>query len=109
MSRMFAGIQPAEERFRNHRAVTASVLAHLGLLAAVLLHRPTPIELIPLSLANGIGTQSYRVIYAPPDGKDSRPDEKITLAHSARAARRRPKPSSLKPPSEHREVPPDAL
>jgi TonB family protein len=106
---MFADIQPAAQRLRNHRAVAVSVVAHLGLLAAILLHRSAPIELIPVSIANGIESQSYRVIYAPPDGQDSRAEDKITLAHSRRAARRRPKPSSLKPPPDHLQVPPDAL
>src|SRR5712671_3931835 len=106
MHSMFAEVQPATERFRNHRAVAASVLAHLGLLAVILFHHREPIELIPLSLANGSGTHSYRVIYAPSDGQDSPAQDKITLAHSAPAPRRRPKTSSLKPPSDHLLVPP---
>ncbi len=108
MVSMFAEVQPAAERFRNHRAVTASVLAHLGLLAVILFHHREPVELIPLSLANGSGTHSYHIIYAPPDGQDSPREDKITLAHFAPAPRRRPKPSSLKPPSVHLVVPPDA-
>ena len=73
---MFDEIHPAAARFRNHRAVASSVLVHLGLLAAILFHRPPVIELIPLSLANGSGTQSYRVIYAPPDGQDIGPRDR---------------------------------
>ena len=105
---MFAEVQPAAERFRNHRAVVASVLGHLALLAVILFHHREPIELIPLSLANGSGTQSYRVIYAPPDGQDSPAEDKVTLAHSTPVPRRRPKPSSLKPPPDHLVVPPNA-
>ena len=105
---MFDQIQPAAVRFRNHRAVASSVLAHLGLLAAILLHSRPPIELIPLSLANGSGTQSYRVIYAPPDGQDSPAEDKIALAHSKPVPHRRPKPSSLKPPPDHLQLPEDA-
>ncbi len=105
---MFDEIQPAASRFRNHRAVVASVLAHMGLLAAILIHRPPPIELIPLSLANGSGTQSYRIIYAPLDGQDSPEENKITLAHSNPTSHRKPKPSSLKPPSVHLQLPQDA-
>ena len=108
MDSMFAEVQPATERFRNHRAVAASVLAHLGLLAVILFHHRPPIELIPLSLANGSGTSSYRVIYAPPDGHDSPAEDKVRLARSAPAPHRRPKPSSLKPPHDHLVVPPDA-
>ena len=109
MDSMFGEIQPAAERFRNHRAVAGSVVAHLGLLAVILFHHREPIELIPLSLANGSGTLSYRVIYAPPDGQDSPAEEKLTLAHSRPTPRRRPKPSSFKPPLDHLQVPPDAL
>ncbi len=105
---MFAELQPATERFRNHRAVAVSVLAHLGLLAVILFHHREPIELIPLSLENGSGTHSYHIIYAPSDGQDSPREDKITLAHSAPAPRRRPKPSPLKLPSDHLAVPPDA-
>ena len=105
---MFDEIQPAGARFRNHRGVAASVLAHLGLLAAILIHRHPPIELIPLSLANGSGTQSYRIIYASPDGQDSPDENKITLAHSKPIPHRKPKPSSLKPPPDHFQLPEDA-
>jgi TonB family protein len=105
---VFQEIHPAAARFRNHRAVASSVLTHLGLLVAILFHRPPVIELIPLSLANGGGTQSYRVIYAPRDGRDSPDEDKITLAHSKPAPHRRPKPSSLKAAPEHLQVPADA-
>ena len=105
---MFQEIHPAAARFRDHRAVASSVLAHMGLLAAILFHRPPVIELIPLELANGSGTQSYRVIYAPPDGQDSPDEDRITLAHSKPEPHRRPKPSSSKPAPDHLQVPPDA-
>jgi TonB family protein len=105
---VFQEIHPAAARFRDHRAVASSVLAHMGLLAAILFHRPPVIELIPLSLANGSGTQSYRVIYAPADGQDSPDEDKITLAHSKPAPHRRPKPSSNKPAPDHLQVPADA-
>ncbi len=105
---MFGETQPVAGRFRKHRAVAASVLAHLGLLAVILLHHPPAIELIPLSLANGSGTQSYRVIYAPPDGQDSPDENKITLAHAKPAPRRRPKASSVKPPPDHLQLAADA-
>ena len=105
---MFDEIHPAAARLRNHRAVASSVLVYLGLLAAILFHRPPVIELIPLSLANGSGTQSYRVIYAPPDGQDSPDEDKITLAHSKPVPHRRPKPSSPKPAPDHLQVPADA-
>ena len=77
---MFDEIQPAAARFRNHRAVASSVLAHLGLLAAILIHRPPVIELVPLS-----------------------------LAHSKPLPHRRPKPSSPKPAPDHLQVPADAI
>jgi len=105
---VFEQLQPAAGRLRNQRTVAASVIAHLGLLAAILLHQRSPVELIPLSLANGIGSQSYRVIYAPPDGQDSPAEDKITLAHSRPAPRRRPKPSSLTPVPEQLQLPLDA-
>ncbi len=105
---MFAEIQPVGRGFRNHRAVAASVLAHLVLLAVILLHRPAAIELIPLSLANGEGVHSYRVVYAPPDGEDAPDDAKITLAHATPAPHRRPKASSQKPVPNQLQVPADA-
>jgi len=109
MDNMFAEIQPVARRFRNHRAVAASVLTHLGLLAVILFHHREPIELIPLSLANGSGAESYRLIYAPLDGQDSPAEDKITLARSMPAPHRRPKPSSHKPAPDHLRVPPDAV
>jgi protein TonB len=105
---VFDEIQPAAARFRNHRAVASSIVAHLALLAAILFHRPPVVELIPLSLANGSGTQSYRVIYAPPDGRESPYESKITLAHSRLAPHRKPKPSSLKRPPDNLQLPEEA-
>jgi len=105
---VFDEIHFAASRLRNHRAVASSVLAHLGLLAAILLHSRPPIELIPLSLGNGSGTQSYRVIYAPLDGQDSPDEDKITLAHAKPTPHRRPKPLSLKPAPDHLQVPTNA-
>lgn len=105
---MFGELQPAAGRRRSQRVVAASVVAHIALLAGILLHERAPVELIPISLQNGIGTQSYRVIYAPPDGQDSPDRDKITLAHARPAPHRRPKPSSQKPAPEQLQLPEDA-
>ena len=105
---MFNELHPASGRRRSQRVVAASVAAHIALLAGILFHQRVPVELIPLSLQNGIGTQSYRVIYAPPDGEDSPDDNKITLAHAVPAPRRRPKPSAQKPAPEQLQMPADA-
>ena len=106
---MFGEIQPAGGRVREYRAVTASVAAHLGILVLILVYHPAPIALIPRSLQNGIGKQSYRIIYAAPDGQDAPEEEKVSLAKARPAPRRRPKPSSLKRPQDHLELPADAL
>ena len=105
---MFGQLQPTTGRFRNQRVMAVSVAAHLAFLAAVLLYQRAPVALVPLSLANGSGTQSYRIIYSAPDGQDSPDDQKITLAHAVPAPHRRPKPSSLKAPTEQLQLPPDA-
>ena len=106
---MFGEVHPVARRYRDHRAVAVSVVAHLGILVMILVYRPAPVALTPLSLQNGIGTQSYRIIYSSPDGQDSPDENKIRLAHNKKAPRRRPRPSSLKPPPDHLQVPPDAL
>jgi TonB family protein len=105
---VFDEIQPVKERFRKHRSVAASVLAHLALLAVIVLHRPPVIPLVPTWLANGEGTHSYRVIYAPPDGEDAPADAKLMLSHKVAPKRQHPKRSSPKPPLEHLQVPADA-
>jgi len=109
MESMFGEIQPVAGPFRKHGAVAGSVMAHLAVLAAILLSHRAPVALIPLSLQNGIGSQSYRIIYSSPDGQDTPEENKISLAHSKPAPHRRPKPSSLKPPPNQLQVPPDAL
>jgi TonB family protein len=106
---MFGEVQPATGPLRGNRAVVASIFAHLGILAVILIYHPSPVVLIPLSLQNGIGNQSYRIIYSAPNGQDSPDEQKITLAHARPAKHRRPKPSSLKPPQEHIELPADAI
>jgi len=106
---MFSELHPVEQRLRNHRAVAASVLAHLALFAAILLHRPPTIELTPTWLANGSGTVSYHVIYAPDGDETFAEENKVTLAHRSNAPRHRPKPSTTNPAPEHLQVPEDAL
>src|SRR5262249_24645746 len=108
---MFAEVHPVEERMRNHRAVGASVLAHLGLLLGILLYHPPSILLTPVWLANGQGTQSYHVIYAPRDGEDDPETQKMALVRkvSLKSKLKRPKASSLTPPPDHIQVPADAI
>ncbi len=106
---MFTELQPKAGPLRNHRAVVASIVVHLGLLAAILLHRPTPIDLTPAALAFGGGGHSYRVTYAPPGGEDALlPDPKLTLAPPLAASRTRPRPTTRKPVEEPLVAPADA-
>jgi TonB family protein len=105
---VFGEIQPVNQRFRDYRAVAVSVLAHLVLLAAILFHRPPVIQLTPAWLANGSGTRSYRVVYAPDGGNVPAEEAKLTLAHAWRTPQQRPKPSSVKPPPPHLQVPANA-
>lgn len=105
---MFSELHPVEQRLRNHRAVMASVAAHLGVFAAFLLHRPPVVELTPTWLANGSGTQSYRVIYTPSDGDTLEEEDKLTLAHRPPTERHRPKASADKPAPDRLQVPADA-
>jgi TonB family protein len=106
---MFGEVHPAARRYRDHRTVAGSVFAHIAILAVVLVYHRAPVTLIPMSLQNGIGTKSYRIIYSAPDGQDSADEQKVTLAHSKPAPHRRPKPSSLTPPPDHLQLPADAL
>lgn len=106
---MFSELHPVAERLRNHRAVAGSILAHLGLFAAILLHRPPVVELTPTWLANGSGTHSYRVIYAPDGGDEPAEEAKLALSHRSRTPRHRPKPSSAKPATDRMQLPEDAI
>ena len=106
---MFSELHPVEQRLRNYRNVGVSVSAHLALFAAILLHRPPVIELTPAWLANGSGTQSYRVIYAP-NGRDSLEEEaKLTLAHRTQPVRHKPKAPAIKPAPDRMQLPEDAI
>ena len=109
MESMFGEVHPVARRFRDHRSVAVSVFAHLGLLATIILVHRSPVALIPLSIQNGIGQHSYRIIYSASDGKDSPEEQKVTLARAKPAPHRRQKPSSPKPPPDHIELPADAL
>jgi TonB family protein len=108
---MFAEVHPVSEWLRNHRVVAASVLAHIGLLTGVLLYHPPSVLLTPVWPANGQGTQSYHVIYAPRDGEDDPDEQKVALKRSItpKAKLKRPKPTSATPPPDHLQVPADAI
>ena len=60
---MFTGLEPAAARPCHHRAVAASVCAHLALLAALVFHSPQVIKFVPQSLAAFSGDRSYRIFY----------------------------------------------
>lgn len=105
---MFSEVQPAAERFRDHRAVMASVAAHLGLLAAILFHQRQPIDLTPVWLANGTGAHSYRIVYAPPDGAGAPDVDTKLFLSKRRATPPRPKASSKKPAPDHLQLSADA-
>jgi TonB family protein len=106
---LFSELHPIEQRLRNHRTVAASVVVHLALFAAILLHRPPVVELTPTWLADGSGTQSYRVIYAPSGSDEQEEEAKVSLAHRAQAPRHKPKASASKPAPERLQVPADAV
>ena len=75
---MFTGIQPAGSWLRRYRSVTASVAAHVALLAVIVLHHPKPIDITPTWLAWGNAEHSYKITYLPP-GENPAHEAKLFL------------------------------
>jgi TonB family protein len=98
---MFDELQSAGCRFRRYAPRAASLLAHLGVLAAIVFHRPAVIQLAPAGLAYGNSAHSYRVVYLAPGGEDTDPDPKLSF--SPNIAPRRTKSSS--PQTAHDRLP----
>lgn len=63
---MFPGLQRTGSGFRRHRAVGASVAAHLALLTLLALHNPKVADLSPAGLAYGEGAHTYKLVYVSP-------------------------------------------
>jgi protein TonB len=100
---VFTGLQPATSPFRRHRAVAASLVAHLALLAVIVFHTPRVINLSPAWLAFGDGSHSYKLIYtAPEPNSDTPPDAaKLLLPnhkpHPTPPPKAQPKPAPEPP------------
>lgn len=88
---MFTGLQPTNSGFRRHRAVAVSVAAHLTLLAVIVFHNPSVIDLSPAWLAYGDGAHTYQLIYLPP-GNDNAPPDAAKLLFPPRVSKPRPRP-----------------
>ena len=106
---MFTQLEPVDKSRRKRCAMAASVAVHLVFLAVILVHRPPVIELSGAWLANGRGTQSFQVIYAPNGSDDLEEEPKLTLTQRSRTPRHRPKASVDKPTPDRLQVPADAI
>lgn len=69
--------------------LTASVAAHLGLLAALLAMHPDAVRLTPYWVARGDTTKDYRVIYVPSGGKELAPTDVQKFRAPSHAPRQR--------------------
>jgi len=82
---MFSGVQPALSwgaRIRRYRAVSASVAAHVAVLAIIVFHHPKPIDLTPTWLAWGNAEHSYTITYLPASDNPAT-EARLTLPPSA--------------------------
>jgi TonB family protein len=97
---VFTELQPAGKWIRNYRLIAASVIAHMGLLAVILLHRPAITQLVASELAYGNGEHSSRVVYiAPGDEPLSLPDPSLLLPTKITPRRQRvPTPKKREQP-----------
>jgi TonB family protein len=81
---------------------------HLGVLAAIIFHRPAVVQVSLAWLAFGNGSHSYRVTYFPPSVEDASQEEKLVLPRNAPVARKHPRSSAPKPSPIHEQVALDA-
>jgi len=108
---MFTGLQPESSSWRRHRAVAASVGAHVVLLAAIVFHNPRVIDLVSSSLAWGNSARTYQITYIAPSNERSPVDAaKLLLPPRTSQPQNRPRPQTraAKPPEEHRQTEADA-
>jgi periplasmic protein TonB len=87
---MFTGLKPPSSGFRRHRAIIASVAAHLAVLAWIVFHNPRVIDLSPAWLAFGDGSHTYKLIYFPPAESNATPPDVAKSIFPKRAAQPRP-------------------
>jgi periplasmic protein TonB len=72
------------------------VAAHLGILLWIALYNPKPIDIAPTWLAFGDGAHTYKLVYFPPEDKDT-PVEVAKLIFPRQASKAHPQPRPLKP------------
>ena len=112
---MFSGLQPSGNRSRwewllRSRAVVASIIAHLAILAVIVFHSPRIAELSPTWLAWGDATHTSRITYIPPGDIQGNADPAKLLVPPHRVpARSRLRPQTSVPKrADHRQSEPDA-
>lgn len=93
---MFTGLQSTNSGPRRNRAVEVSVAAHLALLAAIVFHNPSVVNLKPTWLA--YGDSAHTLIYLPP-GNDAKPPDAAKLQFPRQPSKQRPTPHSPPKPA----------
>lgn len=103
---MFTGIQPAGSWLRRYRAISASVAAHVAVLAVIVFHHQKPVDITPTWLAWGNSEHSYKITYLAPS-EEPADEAKLSLPPSSvkksrvRAASQSKKPQ---PEPEHHQL-----
>ena len=91
-------LQPTSSVFRRHRAVVVSVAAHLAVLAVLVFHNPTVIDLSPAWLAYGDGAHTYKLVYLPASANnDDKPPDAAKVLFPPRMSKPRPQSPPPKP------------
>lgn len=87
---MFVQIERATAgQVKTRVLLSTSILAHLGLLAVLLMLHPDAIRMTPYWVAHGDSGKNYRVIYVPSGGKEVAPPDIQKFTAPSTAPRRR--------------------
>jgi TonB family protein len=101
---VFTGLQPTSSGLRRHRAVGASVAAHLAVLAVIVFHNPRVIDVKPAWLAFGDSAHTYQLIYFPPSAETKAEPDPAKLLFPPASSKPRPRPQPPKPAPQPQQV-----